>query len=214
MKKIFTCLTLGVLAGFGAWAENVVFFHDGGSDENDGTSVATAVKSITKVMSLIGDEGGTVVLCGNYKQGGNYPANNTTDFAHHSGLVTFTQVYGGTDYRADNARWELENTGRRFQLGGPTTFRDITFEATGTKRSSVFFLLIGNGYPVTIDTGCEMKGFSGGTLAKSFSILGGGQDDGNRINPASFDTHITINSGEVLFCRFQPWRKKECGTFQ
>ncbi len=213
MKKIFTCLTLGVLAGFGAWAENVVFFHDGGSDENDGTSVATAVKSITKVMSLIGDEGGTVVLCGNYKQGGNYPANNTTDFAHHSGLVTFTQVYGGTDYRADNARWELENTGRRFQLGGPTTFRDITFEATGTKRSSVFFLLIGNGYPVTIDTGCEMKGFSGGTLAKSFSILGGGQDDGNRINPASFDTHITINSGEVLFAGFNRGAKKNAALF-
>lgn len=209
MKKIFTCLAFSAAVSFGVQAENVVFFHDDGDDTNDGATAETAVKSIDKVLELLDDEGGTAVLCGNYTQPANFPKDNNTAFTHHAGLVTFTQVYNNVDYRKADSRWYL-TAGRRFQLGGPTTFRDITFEAS---KPGNFFLLVANGYPVTIDNGCEMKGFSNAALASSFSILGGGQDNGDRINPATFDTNITINSGTALLVGFNRGAKKNANLF-
>ena len=59
--RLFTA-AMALFAGIAMNAETVVFINDNGNDENDGTTPATPVKTLTKALSLIpADADGTMV---------------------------------------------------------------------------------------------------------------------------------------------------------
>lgn len=195
MKRIFTALFVVVSAAMAMQADNVIFLKNQGEDTNDGLTPETAVRTMGTAINKLGDEGGTVVICGQYHQTANYKPSGT-----HTGLITITQEYNGTDYRESDGYWGLPK-GVRFFLNGPTRFSNITFKQAAT--SNPFFLLIADSYPVTIDEGCQMTGtFVGSLITNSFTVLGGCQDNDDMRNPDSYNTDITINDGEVIIVGF------------
>lgn len=181
------CLALSL--GAAAASGTVVYLADGGS--GDGSSPAAAVGSLADAYDVLDlSKACTVVVSGVYTQ--------TEDFAlgaDYSGSVTFTSVYGGTDYRQAGAVYRFAAVG--FACYGQTAFENMDFEATDGG-----FLLVGQHHPVRIGEGCVMRGagLTGGTVANSFAIVGG-YDGGIGEHPyaSTADTDITVLSGNQIY---------------
>ncbi len=193
MKKIATFLALSLLSAASVFAETkVVFLNDQGDNNNDGSTPGTAVRSLTKAYDLIpSDADGVIVVNGKFTQAANF-----VPTAPRSGSITYTQVYDGIDYRAedhDETAWTLTK-GMRLGITSDTRFENITFNLTGTGG---YLLLIANYHEVTIGQGCEMHGnFTWEKLAQSFTVLGGCQDNDN-LAADDMNPKINIESGEV-----------------
>lgn len=198
MKKFSTLLSAALLSVGSLMAETtVVYLSDCGLEENDGTSPESAVNTLTRALSLIpADNDGVVVLCDQFTQTANFvPTQKRT------GTITFTQVYDGVDYRAadhNETAWTMHK-GLRLGLACDTRFENLTFNQT---LADGYLLLIANFHEVTIGQGCEMNGgFSWGTVAKSFTILGGCQDNDN-LADESLSPKINIESGDVYIVMY------------
>ena len=193
MKKISTILALSVVSAASVFAETkVVFINDRGDNNNDGSTPAAAVKSLTKAYDLIPtDADGVIVVNGKFTQAANF-----VPTIPRSGTITYTQVYDGIDYRAEDhneTAWTLTK-GMRLGVTSDTRFENITFNLTGT---SGYLLLIANYHEVTIGKGCEMHGnFTWDKLAQSFTVLGGCQDNDN-LAAEGMSPKINVESGDV-----------------
>ncbi|MBQ4151200.1 MAG: S-layer homology domain-containing protein [Clostridia bacterium] len=178
-------------------AGTVVYVKDGGT--GDGSSPENAAGTLTTAHSNLDlSKDCTIVICGPYTQnvtwvwkGGDY-----------SGSVTYTSVYDGVDYRKTaGASYSFKAV--RFVCFGDTRFENLDFVCTGTNM-----LVVGQCNPVTIGEGVTMTGkeMTGGSIAKSFCILGGYQSgQSNPPTSSSKDINITVLSGSgiyiVPFCR-------------
>ena len=205
--KNFTFLFLAVaLSAASAAADpGVVFLKSGAA--GDGATAETPFGTMSECFAALGDEGGTIVLCGEFAQDANYPVSGKPHL--HAGNVTITSVYGGVDYRDSGAQWLL-NKGYRFQLGGPTAIENVHVKCTAAKNN--FLLLICNYYPLTMGEGVTNEGFTFSAVANSITVLGGCQDNLNNKNPDSNDPTVTINGGEVLICGFDRGAAKNFGN--
>ncbi len=180
MKKIISLLLVclmviptGIFASVGVSADTTqqtVYLSDSGADTNDGLSADTPVKNITKAYQLLGEAGGTITIVGTFTQTANYSA------PAHTGTVTIT---GNT---AD-AVYDMGTAGRRFFLGGPTVFDDITL---GVTTGSFLVVCLYNNFTATENLSMD------GT--KDVILVAGTQDKANDFGSAR-DVTITINGG-------------------
>ncbi len=190
-----------LLSGIALNAETVVFINDTGADTNDGATPETPVKSLTKALTLIPtDDDGTIVFNGKFTQLANFEPNIA-----RTGTITYTQKYDGIDYRGDDhdANAYTLTKGVRLGLTTDAVFENITFHHTAT-GSNPYLLLIANYNSVTIGDGCEMTGtFGWSQVATSFTILGGCQDNTNKVKAdCAYNPNITIRSGHVYLVAF------------
>ncbi len=182
--------------------QTVVFVKDGGS--GNGSSAQKALSSLDDAFAALDlSKNCTIVICGPYTQGGtfNYGKNYT-------GSVTFTSVYKGTDYRT-SAGASYNFSAVRFVCCGETKFENINFNASGN-----YMLMIGQHNPVTLGEGVSVKGdkLTGTSVARSFTILGGYQDNVNDHPVADTrDTNITVLSGSKLY--IIPFSREILGDF-
>ena len=183
-------LALGVLsvAASAAGTATVVYLADGGS--GDGTAPESPVGTLTAAYDALDlTKDCTVVLCGKFTQTANFTRKEA-----YTGSVTMTSVYGGTDYRESGAVYEFKNN--RFYLWGETTFENMHFNTT----AGAFLLVVAQHNKVTVGEGVTITGakLTGGTVATSFSILGGYQDE---VSTAAntLDTDITVLSGSKIY---------------
>ena len=193
-KKIFftLCFVFAFILSLAAFAAGeTVYVKDGGT--GDGSSPENATASLTTAYSKLDlNQDCTVVICGPYTQnvtwvwkGGNY-----------DGSVTFTSVYDGVDYRkTDSATYSFKAV--RFVCFGETKFENLDFVCTGTNM-----LVVGQCNPVTVGEGVTMTGkeMKGGSIGKSFCILGGYQkDQSNPPSSSTDDINITVLSGSAIY---------------
>lgn len=97
-------------------AQAAVYVSDYGN--GDGSSPASPVSTLKEAYRILGEEGGTIVISGEYTI--------TDDFAaavHLENPVTVTSVFGGIDYRISNGAMLKLYADYRF--GGETTFDNI-----------------------------------------------------------------------------------------
>lgn len=165
---------------------DVVFVADGGN--GDGTSADSPVATLTEAHKLLGEDGGTIVICGEYS------VTASMTFAEYSGTITFTSVYNGVDFRESGARL-LFPKATTMQLGGETLWKDLSMHFAN------FSVIAANFHPVTFDTGVVMtQDPDEADVEKSASEKGlyliGGQ---NRVSHAgetvASDSKITLRSG-------------------
>ena len=183
-------LALGAMsvAASAAGTATVVYLADGGS--GNGTAPESPVGTLTAAYDALDlTKDCTIVLCGKFTQTANF-----TYGTAYTGSVTMTSVYGGTDYRESGAVYEFNNN--RFYLRGETTFENMHFNTT----SGAFLLVVAQHNKVTVGEGVTITGakLTGGTVATSFSILGGYQD-GARTTANTLDTDITVLSGSKIY---------------
>jgi len=100
-----------------------------GNDNNDGLTDETPKQNQGKadgkgIRNLLYGVGGTIVVCGNF----NISSNETWDYG---GDVTVTGVYGGKDYKDQNANTGIFklNGGKTLTVDNTLTFDDVLFLA-------------------------------------------------------------------------------------
>ena len=163
MKKLsvfFATLLIFVLLCVSAFAaEKVVYVNGTVGASGDGTTAATAFKTIDEGIKAVND-GGTIVVCGNVT----YSA--ATIMATHSGKILVTSEYGGVDYGASII------LKARIILGGEMEFDNINFENNGTTQRYI----LARNYPLTIGEGVTTTSTNGGMM---YPIIAGGRWDTN-----------------------------------
>ncbi|MEA4983277.1 MAG: prolyl oligopeptidase family serine peptidase [Paludibacter sp.] len=186
MKTKLILILLFSLFAYSLRAQNVVYMKTGGT--GDGTSAENPVGSLTLAYNALGSDGGTVVVCGDFEQ------ISTFSEPAHTGEVIITQKWNGVDYRNNGLNcYRVMGTGKRFALGGPTKFENISFY--GDEANSVYILFCANYYPITMGEGITVAGFKNTIIATSLSILGGHQSGQGTPRTTDLDSHITIESG-------------------
>lgn len=143
MKKVIffifiVCITALLATGASA-AQNVVYVQDGGT--GNGATAENPIGSLTKAYSALGEEGGTVVLCGECK------ISARTAMPAHTSAVTLTSAYGGTDYRTKGAAIRF-TTVATLWLGGPTEIDSLHIILD--PAASAGCVLSANFHPLTI----------------------------------------------------------------
>ncbi len=165
---------------------DVVFLSDNGSDDNDGSSFSKPLQSITKAFKLLGNDGGTIVIC-------NAVTIDTTaeaTFPTHDGQITITSIYEGVDYRETGASLAFNVD---VYLGGDTLIEKIDISNT----SGAEFYCRGN----SLHLGEEITT----TYASTPMAIWGGMDcavAGVTLNNLKFyDYTIQIDSGDWHYVR-------------
>ena len=168
-----------------AAAEKVVFFRKGGN--GDGLSADSPTGSLTSAYGLLGEQGGRLVLCGDYTMPGGFVE------PVHTGVITVTQNYNDIDYREEGAL-RTGGTARRYVLNGPTVFENIRFATT----NEAGILIIAQYNPVELGEGVICEGFKGTLVANSLSVIGGNQKDLAPKKVNNTDSDIKIKSGSGI----------------
>ena len=175
----------------------VVYLRDGGT--GDGSDYANAVGTLDDAYMMLDlSKDCYIVVCDVYTQilqTFSIGAENK-----YTGSVTITSCYGGYDYRTIGAKFEFDPF--RFICWGDTRFEYIDFHTPGTN-----LLVVGQHNPVTVGAGVNISGtgLTGGSVAKSFCILGGYQKQRNDQDPVvppmedNRDTNITVMSGQNIY---------------
>lgn len=177
-------------------SEKVVYLKRGG--EGDGSSPDSPTNTLTDAYSKLGKAGGTIVVVDNFEITANFTAPS------HTGEVTITQVYGGVDYRdGENKSVYVEGNGRRWIMGGPTRFENINFKGD-TSATNNFILFVAQFNPIVMGEGITSIDFTGTTVAKSLTILGGCQSGSGVYKTVAKDQDpkITIESGRFVVIGF------------
>ncbi len=186
-------------------SDAVVFVSDYGDDSNDGSSMDVSVLTIAHAYELLGTAGGTIVICGmvdisnepldTYQYTANGETKTVTDGRFqapaHTGLVKITSVYDGYDYASEGASlnfgtWDDNGSSKshHYIIGGPTTFENITINAS---TNPVFY---GRGQFITMGEGI--------LNTVSMLVVGYEQNTGltsYKNESVDVDTHIIIKSG-------------------
>lgn len=134
--------------------ERVCYLKNGGT--GSGSSAETACGSIAEAYTLLKD-GGVLVICGTY----------TLDTAlygyYHTGKITVTSVYDGTDYRTHGANLVLK---ANYYCGGETEFKGLHIESQ--KSYGGFFCDLNS-----VIFGEDLKCTAGGSVTTLPCIIGG-----------------------------------------
>ena len=172
-KDGFDISMLGAAAAIFKLNSNKVYYlRDGGT--GDGSSEANAGGSLAKAYYAL-KKGGTLVICDTYTISSQFQG------LTHSGKITLTSVYGGTNY-ADKNGAELVFRSNYF-CGGDTEFNNMTLVSEGRYLS-----IFGNYHKLTMGDGlsCVSRGDS-----NKLSVMGGSS---SAISGKT--SELTINSGQ------------------
>ena len=194
IKRILTPVLLAVMLlalTLCAAASDVVFLADGGS--GDGATASRPVGSLTDAFDALDlDKDCTVVVSGKFT----VPKGNYTYGGEYDGSVTFTSVYDGIDYRESGAEYV-------FSPYCVACVCETKFENINLTSGSSGVVFVAQHHPFTIGEGVKITGknLTGGTIAKSFTIIGGYYNaSGFTAQPQSDkDTSITVLSGEKIY---------------
>ncbi len=137
-------------------SDAVIFVSDAGDDANSGQSADRAVRTLRRAIELLGDGGGTAVVCGSVEFG------EAQDGAYvepgHTGLVYVSSVYGGVDYRESGAKLAFAANSKtsafcHYKLGGKTTFENVSFDCPVYIMISALgnFITMGEGISANCD---------------------------------------------------------------
>jgi len=168
--------------------EAVVFISDDGRDSNDGKTPEKAVCTFDTAYSLLPDNGGTIVFCGEVTL-----SDSLMDQYYHapekSGTITFTCVWDGVDYRVTNG------AGLRYDawyfMNAPHVIENFQFLIA---RSTQLFCC--NGYELYI--GNDVLTTQAGA-SNYIGITAGRNDD--TVQTAELGGKLTINSGSWQMIR-------------
>ncbi len=161
-----------------------VFVKQGAT--GDGFTVDNPMNSITDAYYLLGYEGGTIVIMGDFNFGAHF-----YEPVYHSGKVTVTSKYNGVDY---SGVLHMNGASRRYGLAGDTTFENIKFSTT----NSLGLLVIANYFHIEIGDGVVCEGFNSDMIANAVTLLGGNQSGYTPIKDTGTDAHITVRSGSGI----------------
>ncbi len=155
-----------------AWADGtIVYVADIGNNSNAGTSAADPVATLQKAYEILGDAGGTIVVCGPLTISSDF---NADDGISHTGMVMLTSKTSTEDY---TAAAHITFNVDKMVLGGPTVWENITLTVskTATLYVPAFF---------TVDSTVTMGG------AAAFTIYGG-----YNTKNCTEDITMTLNGG-------------------
>ncbi len=200
--KISRFLLLAALCAalmcFSAFAAGVVYVADGGS--GNGLSASAPVGTLTDAYNALGDDGGTVVVCGVCTVSAKFVE------PEHSGNVIVTSKYGKTDYAESNGA--AIDFYASYILTGDTTFENITLRSFGSYKG-----IMGRAHAVTIGEGVVSEK---GEDCTYLTLIGGSESSyknktgnvvinsgtwqrvrGGTVKSGStdYDVNITINGG-------------------
>lgn len=169
--RILTCILLFALScllcvgiaaengGFAPGSTDVFFVSNtAGADSNAGTSASTPLKTLGKAYSKM-TKGGTIVICGEVA------IPNTFTPADAGGMVIFTSVHGGKDYR---------DSGARLNIGGNMGFANATgFERMNLRITASGLVFSGRFHSLSFSTGVAVTNGTGLSDFKYPSVIGG-----------------------------------------
>lgn len=187
--RILTCILLFALScllcvgiaaengGFAPGSTDVFYVSNtSGADANEGTSAAAPLKTLGKAYSKM-TKGGTLVICGEVT----IPSAFTPVDA--GGMVIFTSVYGGKDYR---------DSGARLNVGGNMGFAN----ATGFERMNLRITvggLVFSGRHHSLYFGSDLKVTNGtGSSDFTYPTLVGGYNNPSTLSDASSTADYTL----------------------
>ncbi len=138
------------LLGIYVWPVDTVYLSDNGSDENDGYTPETAVKTLAKVNTILAENknADTIVVVGTYSKK-NESGAATDNFAKNScGNITIT----GYD---DNAVFDMKygSSDSHIRFSANVTFENI--KITGSEKDGG---IMSQGYELTIGEGVTVNG--------------------------------------------------------
>ena len=166
---------------------NVVFLSDNGSNSNTGRSASSPVETINQAFKVLGNEGGTIVVCNT----ATIDTSAEATFPSHEGAVTITSVYGGIDYRGEKAASLAFNVD--VFLGGDTVIENI--DITNVNGAEIYCR--GNSLHIADGVAC--------TYTQNPMAIWGGTDcalSGTTVNNTKFyDYTIEIDSGDWHYVR-------------
>lgn len=167
---IFVCLF--ALAAFAA-EETVIYVADGGS--GDGTSASSPCGTLSDAYAAFGEGDNVIVVCGK--------CSITEAFVSpaHTGKVTITSVYGGTDYRKSGAEFVL---GANYYCGGETLIDNIKI-VSNIDYPGIF----GNYKKMTVGAGV-VCGYNAENTTTYPCLLGGGYRSVKNVTG-----EVTVNGG-------------------
>ncbi len=169
----------------------VVYVSNAGKKTNDGLTPNTPVNSIPLAAGMLREDGGTIVICGDYtcyKQSG-------TLMPKTNGTITVTSVHNGTDYKkTSGARISLTST--YLYLGGDTVFDNITINSIA---SSIIVCNYNNvTFSDSVECTVESKAAYPIILAGMNVAHGAIEHDAVSLNG---ECNITVNSGKWGYIR-------------
>ncbi len=159
-------------------SDNVVFLSSGAT--GNGSSASTPIGTLDGAYNALGTNGGTIVFMNSYS------ISAKDDVPKHTGKVTWTSVYGGTDYRESGAELKYVGGGFRVGLGGPTEIDYFNFADTSTSGG----VLAANYNDLTI-------GYNVTTVNEGKLYLIGGANIDTSVGslPAGKTATVTVNNG-------------------
>ncbi len=163
----------------------VVYLKQGA--EGDGSSPESPIGKITSAYYRLGENGGTIVVMGDFVMNGNFTA------PVNIGKVTVTGMYDGIDYRAGGS-FSTGGVGRRYDINGPTVFENINISTS----DNAALIVIANYHPIEVGVGVSCSGFVGETVLNSFAIIGGMNGTQAPLAQGTGDSDITIRSGSGM----------------
>ncbi len=219
LKKITFAIILICLLSLSAFAadDTVLYVADGG--KGDGLSAGAPLGSFTDIYATLGEGDTTIVVCGKYTVTEAFIA------PAHSGKVTVTSVYGGTDYRKNGAELIL---GANFYCGGETLIDNIKIVSKGD-YTGIFAnyknMTVGNnvttGYTGTAETYPCIVGGSYYTVKNTTAdvVIGSGTwsrvrlGNGSTGAPENVNVNLTINGGTFNELVYLTGGKAHTGDF-
>ncbi len=184
---LVTILSVSVLA-FAAAAEDYAayFYVDGtnGSDKNEGTTPTAPVKTFSSASRKAAKESGTVaiVIMNAYKL-----TNGIDEPIEHENTFVVTAKDATTDYGAEGAKIVMGKS-KRFQLAGPTSFENITFDFT----SSLTF--VANYHALSFGEGMVFNKLT--DEGKGVYVYGGWRQPNEEDTELALDSHLSFASGD------------------
>ena len=174
---------------------DVVYVSSKGSRYNDGSSPAKAVNKLSLAVSMLRENGGTVVVCGPLKI-------TRSDLIPCDGKVTVTSLYDGIDYRDMNSA-QL-TVSRDIILASPVVFENLNIEVVETSDIYCNYndFTVGEG---VVCTGSAYVGINGGYCVSVTAL-----------DPEYFSCHrdctISVASGTWAYVRGGNWRSATNAT--
>ena len=182
LLSVFTVAAMAEDEGF-----DVCYYVDSenGNDDFDGLTPYRAVKTFSEACRYAAkhddNDNVAIVFINAYK------LSSVTKGIEHENHFTVTTNDGITDYGAMGAKLVMGKSAR-FNLPGPTTFENITFDYT----SSITF--VGNYFPQKFGKNVQFNKLT--EEGKGIYVYGGYRQPLDTVTPIDRDAHLTFESGD------------------
>lgn len=183
---LLAALAVSVLAFTVAAEDYAEYFYVSttGSDKNNGTSPNTPVKTFSSASRKAAKIDGTVmiVFMDEYSL-----SSGIDEPIAHDNLFVVTSNDGNTDYGKDGAKVVLGKS-KRFQLAGPTSFENLTFDFT----SSLTF--VANFHALSFGEGMVFNKLT--DEGNGVYVYGGWRQPNEEDTDLAQDAHLSFASGD------------------